>query len=385
MQYITFNNLLLTFWFSLVLLIIYGSARGLEYTYAPFFVLVSLGILIKTKSLLLENKLIKIIICFIILTIISSINWIYFPKIGSYSYFQYLNYSVCAFFATLSAYSFTVSSNDNELKFIKICTIIIFCVGIIRFFHSYSLTISLSTNNQSNAFYYILMPLPLVFLLNKQKVNFVFFIICSILCILSAKRSALVAIVLISLTFLYNSYKLFSKWHLLLIVISVLLLSSYVINNEEFLHRLLRVVDRMNQINDDGGSGRVGIIVDFFEHDINYILHYPEILIGNGFESYSIYHNRVYSAAHNDFLEILFAYGLIGLILLFCFFVYIFNRVLWSFKNENRKYMLPCSTAFILFIVFSSVANNFYFFFNSLPLFLYLGVSEAIFDERQFD
>jgi len=281
---------------------------------------------------------------------------------------------------SISAYSIMKQKIiHKDLNFIKLLIVLFFVIGIERFFNFYVKVTSVQDFMQLNGFYYILMPLPLIFLVCKSKIRITSFVVSAILCILSAKRSALISIILIGVAIFVLTYKR-NKMAFIYLGALFFVLCLCLVDNMEFFERMIKLVERMENISEDGGSGRLSIVNRFFDKDINDIKQMPELFFGNGFESYSIKYNKTLKASHNDFLEIIYSYGIIGLINLIIFYMLLIRRFLWSIRFKDKKYILPCYSALMLFIVYGLVGNNFYFFYLSLPLFMYLGFSEAIYE-----
>lgn len=375
---LTLDNLLVSFWFVLILLVIFGHARNLEYLFAPFLVIISLCINIRTQTRI-RSRIINCIIAFIFITLVSSFNWFYIEhQFIRYNYIQYLCYSICAYFVTISAYNIMrIKILRKDTVYIKILIVLLYIVGIERFFHAYMLIVSVKEFAQVNGFYYILMPLPLIFLIKNNKLTLICIIISVALCLMSAKRSALISIVLLLFLYICVKYKENRKYAFVILGILIIAL-LYLIDNY-LLERISRLSERMSNISEDGGSGRTIIIQRFFDKDIYDIQEYPTSLLGNGFESYSFKYNGAFKASHNDFLEVLYSFGMIGLINLIVFYILLIKRALWSVFLDTKDYVLPCFSVLILFAVYGMVGNNFYFFHLSLPLFMYIGFSEAIY------
>lgn len=364
-----------------ILLIAHGKGTGTHYLVSPYFILISLFI-IATTSKNIYKGILKPIIFFVVLTVISSINFIYFSN-TEISYIQYLSYSTSVYLVTLALYAF-IYKNPESIKVIKIFILLFFIIGIYRYFRSEKLIeegIYEKLSRQNNAFYHVLMPLPLLFLFKNKLIKIAALILAFAICVLSVKRSAIIAISLISLVFIYYNYiKGEKKIQSYFIIIVVLLVVINMFDLFIVFERFNVLSERFDSIQDDGGSGRVAILERFFKQDIYDLFKFPEILIGNGYSGY----NNKYPAldsSHNDWTETLYSFGVLGLICLASFFILILKKVK-LLVSERSPIRVGYISAFILFVFYSLVGGNFFFFHTSIILFSFIGISEAMYNNK---
>ena len=208
-----------------------------------------------------------------------------------------------------------------------------------------------------NTVYYLLFLFPMV-LLSKQKWQVFFgaamvFISVSI----SNKRTALLAFLLCALFWMLKSLKgkkLSIRVGLLCLFVAVYVSGFYFFN---YLIRLfgVNIVDRLEGAMSNGGtwSGRTEIwtsLLDYIKSD-NIIFN----LVGRGYRSMSKAKMGL-SEAHNDFLQILFDYGVFGLVLFVTFIVQLIHRAV-QLSRENSKMSLAFSISLVLYMTCAMVSQ----------------------------
>ena len=362
--------------FIFILSMSFGTDYGLHQRMAPFFGVFSL-LIITTSNQKIYTGVLKSLILFVIITTVSSVNFIYFDT--RRSYIVYLFYSNSIYFAALFLFVY-INKRPESIKIIKVFIIVFFIIGMYSFYDSHTALdqdFDELYKKVNNAFYYVLMPLPLIFLFKNKIFKSIVLIIALAICILSMKRSAIIVISLISLVFFYIEFirgekKMKSIFFLMIIVIALV----YMVDFSSIFERLDYVTGRLYNIQDDGGSGRMTVLDRFFDNDYKDLLHFPSLFIGNGFAAYNDKYNFIQSS-HNDWIEILYSFGIIGLLNLF----YFFSLMLKNFKVIVRG-KIPMITAYlsaiIIFVFYSLVGGSFYFMYLSFSLFCFIGVTEAM-------
>lgn len=356
-------------------LVSFGAGTGAHYVFAPYLLLTSLiCIIIYNKSGFKHLPYVfkpLCILCF--LTVAFSYNYITFDY-PPCSFIQYFSYSLLPY-ATCFALYFLASSGRRLYQLIIVFFLLFYIVGVVRFFHEEgALEYFGSDFRANNSFYFILMPLPIVLLMKKNNLLKILAICMSFyLCILSLKRSALVAIILIAVIYIFFEILINTKSRLygLMIVAGLILFTPQFIDVKRISESYTTTMERMDNITEDGGSGRFQIVDNFFMNDI----YDGGIILGRGFMGY---HDKYPSviAAHNDLIEIFYSYGIIGLIALIVFICWMCKRTILLLKEHN-PIVLSYLTAFILLVLYSFASGLFSFINLSLPFFSYLALSEA--------
>ena len=225
--------------------------------------------------------------------------------------------------------------------------------------------------------YYPLFLLPLV-LLNKNTVikwGLIFFIFITIL--FSSKRGGFIVLfVALAINFFVSLRQKKSLKKMLPMLIGggigiyllITLMNLFISQND------LSILERLGNIQDDGGSGR-DFVWAYTWRMITEESNVLPLLFGHGF-------NAVYSdsmlelSAHNDFLEIIYDYGFIGLLLYFALYVQLFSyykRIKKHLPNVAGAFAASIAMALCISMVAHLVINPILFMFLCLFWGLYIG------------
>ena len=243
----------------------------------------------------------------------------------------------------------------NESSFLLIYFIIIFFNYLSQF--------SLKTASTAAASYYLLTLLPFVFCLRNKLFQKVLIVLVGIGCLVSLKRGAFIAYALCLLAYIYinsgtKSNKKIKRFlqiaFILLIGIELLLLL------QDFLG--LNIIERLGNIGEDGGSYRSYIYATVWQRFLDSPLEYK--VFGRGFNAvrYSLgiqtgfFMDSNTVSAHNDFLEVLIDYGLIGA-LLYISFVFCKIKVCIKAVRDNHENAAAMVTSIIVFMMISLVSH----------------------------
>jgi len=223
--------------------------------------------------------------------------------------------------------------------------------------------------------------MPFVFLIKEAKFKFFVFFCFSALLIVSLKRSGLLVMAFSTLVIFYpvvikalisikNFLTLFVVSSASIVVIYFFSTSTYTI---DFIDR---AISRIAASSDDGGSGRTGVwdlAIEVFKEGSVF-----EIFFGNG-RGYFDYHTNnlgiLIGSAHNDFLNFLISYGVLGGVFVTLFTARIFYLVFFFYTKKKYYFDFSLVTAFS-FIVYSNLAGVFHYFYFFIPLFYALVILE---------
>lgn len=204
--------------------------------------------------------------------------------------------------------------------------------------------------------YYPMMLLPFVLLNKNIIIRWGLIVLTFITILLSSKRGGFIALFLGLATYYYVSYvsqrsiarKIFS----ILCGVFILFL---LINFTEYYVALndLTILERLSYVDEDGGSGRDVV----WKHTWSMITNssIPQLLFGHGFNA--VYSDSVLKlSAHNDFLEIIYDYGFVGLLLFITLYI-----KLWHYYKKIKDTMPdvagPFAASIIIALSISMVAH----------------------------
>lgn len=183
--------------------------------------------------------------------------------------------------------------------------------------------------------YYLIIAIPFFICLN-EKWKYSRLVMISALVILSYKRTGFMALVIaFGMYFLCDisiqkgkSKKVQKVFFLFILsIISITVLYRY--------GDSMAVIRRLKRMISDNGSDRFVIwstLMDHFETE-----EWIYKLVGNGYKSCYLIMNGEFAAAHNDFIEILLDYGLVGLVNHMIFIVLIGKNVINTIKIKAKE------------------------------------------------
>ena len=187
------------------------------------------------------------------------------------------------------------------------------------------------------------------------------------LAIFSFKRTTLIAVVGGVLIYLYKKYfanKKMKNKFLFLLILLVLVAVAMVVNNYTNGY----IIERLNDVQETGGNGRVEIwslVINLYSKSS-----FVEKLFGNG--GLDAVNAMIGVSAHNEFLEILYDYGIFGV-----FFVGIALTALllelFSKKVRKSNYAPLVWTTLVILCVLAMFSHIFLYPFVSIPVFFFLG------------
>lgn len=228
-----------------------------------------------------------------------------------------------------------------------------------------------------DSLFFVIILFPLVFCFKKDTYRIITFVLVGIICAFSAKRSILIAYTISLMLFLLQ-YSFFNRNRKSAFksvgIFAGLLVSLYwfVTNNSEVINKILF---RFQGIKDDSGSGRTDlydILLSSFEKSSLW-----NQMFGHGYRSAISVLNGV--PAHNDFLEILYDFGIVPLVIYVIILIKFVCLCLHGLRQQSLSNGTLMLTASVFNIVVLGSLNN--IFIDTLFIFscfLCLGVSSSM-------
>lgn len=204
-----------------------------------------------------------------------------------------------------------------------------------------------------NSVYWVLLLVPFSFLLKSKLLKYIILISTFVLILISSKRGASIAISLVFLMSVY--YDSFQKKHFFrnLILGTLLIFSIISIQNWTLSKVDVNVMNRFEGM-DFQEESRMYIYLDTWKNFNSKDIF--QKLLGSGHRSTAIDRGILSQTAHNDYLEVLYDYGIIGLLLYLYFTLLIVKRLIKLSKTGGR-YFHAYFSAFVLFLVMSMVSH----------------------------
>ncbi len=252
-------------------------------------------------------------------------------------------------------------NNQNCINTFRKCFFVIAAYGLLLFFRA-----SIDTDIQTNTIYFSLLTLPWLMSNSKKNLQIVFLILFSLFAVISLKRSSLLVVLLCwggyVLTLLRRRR---TRIFALVIIILIALFGSSFYNQVDsvFGGRLRERVER-EETEENGRLGIYIITIEMIRQSSR-----DHFLLGHG-------HNGVYKdspikiSAHNDFLEVIYDYGILIFVLYLCLWVYVFKRCFQLYKMKS-SFFFPYFVSLSIFFVMSMVSHLILYtsYFNFLVLF----------------
>ena len=232
-----------------------------------------------------------------------------------------------------------VSLDTKVFRWSYISTFMALCVVFFLGRQQEILTESFEGAGMVASVYYILCFFPLVFAIKPQW-RLILVIVVAICLLISNKRAGTLALgICIFYYYVFNKQTGRFKSLLLFVLISFILFFSI---NYVIAHLGVDVIGRIENIDEDGGSGRIqrwASVMNAMEQSSFF-----ELVFGHGYESaYLLLGGEV----HNDFLSVLFEYGIVSFIFYALYFIGSF-RMWWKMRRDNYRYE---SSVFMLNII----------------------------------
>lgn len=213
----------------------------------------------------------------------------------------------------------------------------------------------------TNLVFWCLCAVPFFFLISRNGIQMFLLSMAIIIVLLTYKRSATICIGLIALFYVLYRTKTSktSLWSYFVIVLGVLIV--YYVITRYFQNSILGVAERMSKIQESEGSGRIPLYKDVIN-----VLQTNDLfdwVFGRGVGSITI---TRHTNAHNDALQMLFEFGVIGLVLYFLMLWMVIKRTI-ALRKMKSNYYMGYFASFVIFIVLGAVSNlvvfNSYFSF----------------------
>ena len=276
------------------------------------------------------------------------------------------SYAMLFYFASVAItfyYATTKGFSKNEYK---VFNVMYFVLAAFTLYLMYSRIALNKTNIYQSDAYFLLCALPMVMLFDKSTAMYIKMVPLAICLMMAGKRTGFIG--LAGAVFIYylidciqkKNVDAFLKVAIKIGVVVVLFFAVYAVLETKFN---LTLLDRMETITSDGGSGRDEIYEgvwqaikssDFFD-----------LFFGHGMNGIQVVYGRK-TGAHNDFLEIMYNYGIFAVLLLV--FLY-YKMVVACVKMTKSGYPgAKAAGAAIVISVLMSLFSNYFVTFTQVTM-----------------
>lgn len=263
------------------------------------------------------------------------------------------------------SFLFVKKDKENLISFRKLF-VVVSIYGTFFFLQS-RIGMMSHRNIQSNTIYFTFLTLPWLLFAKGKTTRLFLLVLFTIFGVWSLKRS-----VMLTLVFVWSAYMLSilkSKRKKLLHIFLIVMLIVVGLIGYSYGDQLLKgeLSERINREETDEGRNRLAIYTVTWQMIRSSS---PESLVfGHG--HYGVRNNSILEiSAHNDFLEVIYDYGLFIFILYLGLWVYVIMRCFRLFRS-NSELFLPYAVSLSIFLVMSMVSHLILYttYFNYLVLF----------------
>lgn len=269
--------------------------------------------------------------------------------------------------------------SDKYLSLFTYALLIIIIISFVKTRHTAFSELAYDSDNVTINYGYLFATfVPLIFFRKKIVVQLILFFICLVGSVISVKRGAILSTSFGFALYIFYYLKQHNKYggikkfiinimFVAIIWIGIYYLYMYSINNDAFMLRA-----EMSQGGDM--SGRDTIISELWQiimsqNDFN-------LIFGNG---YSAVRNIIEIEAHNDWLEILVDYGIIGFTI---YLAMVLSLIVFTFRYPILKFkyvLITGTTVWLIKSIFSMSFNN----YNSIVLMIIFGYVFGIYSDKR--
>lgn len=291
-----------------ILMIIYQYPKELS-GQIPIIILVSIGIILCLMIFNRMNHILRIAMALAFVMIFSSlINYDGSTKLGIMICY------ICMWFMAMNVTHIYNYQADNKKHFLKISTV--YCFIAIYLYTLYTNSDYSITNKfyTITTVYYLLCTLPIVLVIKSKRLRTILVIFIVVGVILSFKRSALVTLCVVAIAF-FLKMKNLKKWYkyAVLFLMLVICLLMFFNQNTELVFNIQNIwVNRFFGTSNTITDVREDVYLEVIRLQMN--SSFTEWIIGHGYNAVQYVTSTGYSA-HNDYLEVLYDYGIFAFIL----------------------------------------------------------------------
>lgn len=260
---------------------------------------------------------------------------------------------------------------------------LLFCISY-QYYNLYSIANQLDEEGSHIGIsYFPLFILPILLLPSSRIIRYASILITSIIIVSAIKRGGMIAlgaslIVYVFVKQIVNEGNKLKKVLILLAVLAAMIGVLVFIEQSETNN----IIERFADLSDDGGSGRDVLWADAYHNIVNRDLGFR--FVGNGYRSAQIA-SSYQLPAHNDFLEIWYDFGGIGLTFYLLAFgsISIYTLRLIKRKSRYAPHMAMTMTFYFIISMISILILNFWMTLLMFTVGIIAGLSDREAEEKR--
>ncbi len=233
---------------------------------------------------------------------------------------------------------------------------------------------------QNNWIYFALLTLPWLLVLKNKVLKTIVFIILFLAVLISFKRAAIIIMTATLIPFIRGNYSVFRKYKVLNVFVLLSILSVFAYTFIQIDKNFGGIVlNRLESMEKDQGSGRLGIYEEVIKMQKESSL--DKWILGHG--HFGVSKNlSLKISAHNDFLEVLYDYGIFVFILYIVLWLTVIKRLRFLYKQEH-PFFVGYLSSFIIFLVMSMVSHLVLYASYFIFMVVFWGAVEGILDSEK--
>lgn len=200
-----------------------------------------------------------------------------------------------------------------------------------------------------NSIFYVICLLPLALLNPKKKFQYLAFCIAGIFILYSDKATMFIMYVSILCAYIVFKDGVVRSRTIKVFILGIILIVGYFFLNSKI--ELLGAVQKIRRLDETGGSNRIPIYIYTIKSFFNGNLF--QIVFGRGYNGVA---NYLGVSAHNDFLEVLYDYGIFGFVSYLLVVAQMIRTSCFLIKIKD-EYAMPVLVSIIIFIIGSTVSH----------------------------
>lgn len=205
-----------------------------------------------------------------------------------------------------------------------------------------------------NVVFYPLLMIPWIACVSNTTKRWIMVAIVALCAITALKRSGIIILSISVLFLYYNDFMYKKRLKTKSIIAAFFILISILAIYHYKADSISDINQRFSMLEEDGGSGRDDIYKDVINRYVNSNL--AQQIFGQGFDSVRGKDTAMALSAHNDFLEVMYDFGLVGLLLYVLIHLSLIKWTIRLFK-AGSPLAFPVLISYVCFFVMSMVSH----------------------------
>lgn len=242
----------------------------------------------------------------------------------------------------------TIASKSRDLlNFFATSMFVAMLIMVYFYYKNWTLANELDEAHLGTS-YYVLFMLPIILITPHKSIRYVALIITGVVLFSSFKRGGVIAFVLGIIAYLFVKEVLIERKfkRLLIFIIAIIALIIALIIIDNAMGNIIS--SRILNIREDGGSGRDQVWLTTWNMIKN--SYGEQFVFGHGYNA-TEKQSPLGLSAHNDFLEMLFNYGVISFVFYVILHIQLIKQIFTEIRKRNKEASIMVFTYTIFFLL----------------------------------